>query len=140
MKMQFVFGLCLISLLFAGCDMTTSDRIEGVWTARAANYSIFYEETYVLNKGGAYTYERKRDGKSVYNEEGSWATEKQKIGDYEDDQRVVVLTPAKPKDVKQYVLLYSLENNGYTLILGSYNSETNMVDKQRFDKKAGGSK
>ena len=85
-----------------------------------------------LNKGGAYTYERKQDGKSVYKEEGTFVAEMQVVGNVEDEQRVLSFTPTSPKDTKPYVKLYALENSGKMLVLGTYSLETDTVSKQRF--------
>lgn len=131
-KLVLFFPFLLILSGLAACDMTTSDKVEGVWVSRAVELSVLYEETYSFNKGGSYSYERKQDGKSVYKEEGSWVAEKQTVGNYEDEQRVITFTPATPKDTKAYVRLYALENGGKQLVLGTYDLDTDSVSKQRY--------
>lgn len=132
MKIKYFGVLLLVAFLMSACDMTTSNRVEGVWVSHANQLSVLYEETYVLNKGGAYTYERKQDGKSVYKEEGTFVAEMQTVGNVEDEQRVLSFTPTSPKDTKPYVKLYALENSGKMLVLGTYSLETDTVSKQRF--------
>ena len=112
--------------------MTTSDKVEGVWVSRAVELSVLYEETYTLNKGGSYSYERKQDGKSVYKEEGSWITDMQTVGNYEQEHRVIVFTPTTPKGTKAYIRLYALENGGKLLVLGTYDLDSDSVSKQKY--------
>lgn len=131
-KLVFIFSILFILSVFGACDMTTSDKVEGVWVSRAVELSVLYEETYTLNKGGSYTYERKQDGKSVYKEEGSWIAEMQTVGNYEDEQRVISFTPTTPKDTKAYIRLYALENGGKQLVLGTYDLDSDSVSKQKY--------
>ena len=133
-KLVLIFSVFLILSVLGACDMTTSDSVEGMWVSRAVELSVLYEEIYTLNKGGSYIYERKQDGKSVYEEEGSWITEKQTVGNYEEEQRVIAFTPKSPKNTKAYVRLYALENGGKQLVLGTYDLESDSVSKQKYYK------
>lgn len=114
------------------CDMTLSDNVEGVWVSRSVELQILYEETYILNKDGSYTYDRKQDGTNVYSEQGSYITEKQMVGTYEDEQMVIAFTPSSPEGTEAYVRLYALENAGKLLVLGTYDLDSDSVLKQRY--------
>lgn len=131
-KLVLIFSILLILSGLSACDMTTSDKVEGVWVSRAVELSVLYEETYTLNKGGSYLYERKQDGKSVYKEEGSWITDMQTVGNYEQEQRVIVFTPTTPKGTKAYIRLHALENGGKLLVLGTYDLDSDSVSKQKY--------
>lgn len=120
-------------LFIFSCDMTTSSRIEGIWLARAGELSILYEEQLVLSTDLSYTLERKQDGASVYSEKGTWELLNEAVGDFEGTQQVVAFTPTEPKGTT-YKKMYSMENNGMTLLLGTFDVETQSVESQRFYK------
>lgn len=120
-------------LFIFSCDMTTSSRVEGIWLARAGELSVLYEEQLVLSPDLSYTLERKQDGESVYSEKGSWELLNEAVGDLEGTHRVIAFTPTDPKG-STYKKMYSMENNGMTLLLGTYDVETQKVGSQRFYK------
>lgn len=129
---KFRLLMFVVPMLWTACDMTLSSAVEGVWVSHATELSILYEETYNLKKDGTYAYDRKQDGRVVYTESGTWLTEKQTVGTFEDEQRVIVFAPSSPANTEQYVRLYSMENNGKLLVLGTYVLESDSISKQRF--------
>ena len=122
-----------LSFLIFSCDMTTSSRIEGIWLSRAGELSVLYEEQLLLSPDFSYTLDRKQDGKSVYSEKGKWELLKESVGDFDGTQRVIAFTPTEPKGTT-YKKMYSMENNGMTLLLGTFDVETQKVESQRFYK------
>lgn len=133
-KLVFIFSILFILSVFGACDMTTSDKVEGVWVSVASDSSIKYEESYTIQKGGAYVLDRKEDGKSVYSEKGTWTTSLKTMGDLDGEHRVITFVSSDTK-VKPYDRFYSIENGGRLLVLGSLNLENDQVDKQRYFKK-----
>lgn len=125
--------ISFFSFLVFSCDTTTSSRIEGIWLSRAGELSVLYEEQLVLSPDLSYTLDRKQDGESVYSEKGKWELLEEAVGDFEGMQRVIAFAPTEPKGAT-YKKMYSMENNGMALLLGTFDVETQKVESQRFYK------
>lgn len=133
MKRQFLLFICAI-VGFMGCDLTTSNHIEGVWGSPVSVSGIRYVEQLTIEKGGAYYFERTEDGKSSYTEKGTWQVERKEVSILNGNHRVVTFVP-ESKEVRPYERLFSLENGGLVLVLGEVNLDTGEVLKQRYFKK-----